>query len=99
MKIAADRDLYSLGHLSATYQEHPRTIEAALESIGAGPELSLNGLRYFAVTDEQDAQLRSLFAELADTRRANTEQNKGAAWTSTLPIPEGFRPYEIPKTE
>lgn len=92
MKVAADKDLYSLGRLSQQYQEHPRTIEAALDSIGAEPELSLNGLRYFAVSAELDAQLRGLLATLRSDRADNDRLNAGAKWVASLPIRENYKP-------
>lgn len=99
MRIAADRELFSLGHLSQQYQQHPRTIEMGLNSIGVEPELSLNGMRYFAILDETDHRLRELFAELAETRRANDKLNKGAKWAVDVPVRENYKPVFHPKVE
>ena len=93
MRIANDRNLFTVAHLAVQYQQPFHVMQKALDLIQAEPGLSLNGVPYFSLDDERAELLREYF----DTRRTNSERNKSAAWTNSLPIPEGFQPVNIPK--
>ncbi len=77
------QNLYTVAHIAVQYQQPFHIMQKALGLIQAEPELALNNVPYFTLDDERAELLREYF----ETRRANTERNKGAAWTPSLPIP------------
>lgn len=93
MKIANDHNLFTVAHLAVQWQVPFHLMQKALDLIQAEPALALNGKPYYSCGDERTELLREYF----ETRRANTERSKDAAWTASLPIPENYRPVSIPK--
>lgn len=87
MKIPNDIDLFSLAHLSVQFQVPYRTMQTAIDVIGAEPALALNEILYFMLDDERIELIR----EYLDTRRHNDELNKGAEWKADIPIPRGYQ--------
>ena len=89
MKIANDRDLYSVANLAVQYQQPFGVMREALDLIDAEPQLALNGVQYFSL----DNGLEMLLREYFKTRRCNDRINSGAEWTAEI-IPMAESPAD-----
>jgi hypothetical protein len=89
-QVPADRDLFTVAKLSVQFQVSFVTMQAALDVLDIGPELCLNGLPYYGLIGDRAELLR----EYLDTRRHNDQLNRGAKWTSDLPVPTNYKPVQ-----
>jgi hypothetical protein len=83
-----NENLFTIAHLSVQWQQPFHLMQKALDLVQAEPAMSLNGIAYYSCDEERTELLRAYF----ETRRANTEKNRGAEWSRELPIPENYRP-------
>lgn len=83
-----ETNLYTVANLQVQWQVPHHLMREALDLIGAKPELTLNDKSYFSCDEDRTRLLREYF----ETRRLNTEINRGAEWTGTLPIKTNYKP-------
>jgi hypothetical protein len=81
-------ELYTVANLQVQWQVPHHLMRQALGAIGATPDLTLNGVPYFSCDESRTELLRAFF----ETRRANSERNRGEWTPGPLPIPENYRP-------